>query len=287
MSETAPTKWELLEAPFPFSEIEVKVQSLTRDFTKGLAIAYFDARSVRRRLNSVLGRGGWKSEYRTDPKGVICRLTVIIDGEPYTMEDGADYTDIASYKGGVSDSFKRCFAALCNDTLYSTDLGWQPCETYDGANGKKNFKCWTQEAMKNMESLYVKQTGAKEPKKPPQTEPKGAPERKGKPDKSAPFGYLMEALLPGPWQTKMVTDQKAAYFWELCAQYGIGKDKTAAFRSCICRAYGLPPEIINKAGGYSFGIEFLKDAGDNAILAAVAEMNRLLAEIKPKELVTT
>lgn len=151
------TKWEQLEAPFPFSEIEVKVQTMKQDGTKALAIAYFDARAVRRRLNSVLGRGGWKAEYKHSAEGVICRLSVFID-DWHSMEDGADYTDIAKFKGGVSDAFKRAFAAQCNDSLYSTDLGWQECETYD-SGGKKKFSKWTASALKAMEALYNKQVG--------------------------------------------------------------------------------------------------------------------------------
>jgi hypothetical protein len=263
------SKWQELEAPFPFSEIEVKVQSLSRNGDKGLAIAYFDARAVRRRLNAVLGRGGWKPEYRPDGKGVICRLTVVIEGEQYSFEDGADYTDIASYKGGVSDSFKRAFAGLCNDSLYSTALGWQPCETYDGNNGKKQFSNWTAEALNTMERLYRKQVGIKA-----DTSPVKAKERKGEPDENAPFGWWMRPY-DIPDGTKQPSDKQFTYFKELCAQFGI--TESVSFRSFVCRAYGVPPDHISKFGGHVFGIEFLKDAHPDCVQRAIDEMNAAIA----------
>lgn len=267
------TKWELLEEPFPFSEIEVKVQSLTNAGDKGLAIAYFDARAVRRRLNAVLGRGGWMSEYKTDAKGVVCRLTVVIDGQPYSMEDGADYTDIASYKGGISDAFKRCFAALCNDSLYSTDLSWQPCETYE-RNGKKNFKCWTKEALDTMKRLYNKQVGVKADQSPVK-----AKERKGEPDEKSPFGWWMRPYDVSDG-SKQPTDAQFTKFKDLAAGHGVSN--AMALRSVICRAYNVPDDDIHKFGGHSFGIEFLKDATDDAIHKAIEEMEKALSK-KPKE----
>lgn len=269
------TKWEQLEAPFPFSEIEVKVQTMKQDGTKALAIAYFDARAVRRRLHSVLGRGGWSTAYRTDPKGVICTLSVVIDGATYSMEDGADYTEIAAYKGGVSDSFKRAYAALCNDSLYLTDLGWQACETYTDGNGKKKFSKWTPEAWKAMEELYTKQVCPKSKKSP--KEPVPAPERKGKPDPTAPYGWMMPAPLPGEWQLSTVSDKQFKFYKELLAKEGIDTNEySPAFRSMIVRAYGLDTEIINKAGGYSFAIEFLKDALPDCVNNAIEAMKAAL-----------
>jgi hypothetical protein len=268
------TKWEQLEAPFPFSEIEVKVQTLKNDGTKALAIAYFDARAVRRRLNSVLGRGNWKAEYKHSAEGVICRLSVFID-EWHSMEDGADYTDIAKFKGGVSDAFKRAFAALCNDSLYSTDLGWQPCETYDGGNGKKKFSKWTDAAWKAMEELYTKQVCPK-PKKNTK-EPVPAKPRKGVADTSAPFGWKLDLLEPGDWQTSMATDQQYTYYKELLARHGIIVD-SAAFRSWVVRAYGYDAAIVNKKGGYSLILEFLNDAPDSSIIEAVEAVEKALAD---------
>lgn len=266
------TKWEQLEAPFPFSEIEVKVQTMKQDGTKALAIAYFDARAVRRRLNSVLGRGNWKAEYKHSAEGVICRLSVLID-EWHSMEDGADYTDIAKFKGGVSDAFKRAFAALCNDSLYSTDLGWQACETYE-SGGKKKFSKWTDAAWKAMEELYTKQVCPK-PKKNTK-EPVSAKPRKGVADPSAPFGWKLEPIESGDWQTSTPTDQQYSYYKELLARHGIEVD-SAAFRSRVVRDYGYDAPIVHKKGGYSVILEFLNDAPDASILAAVEATTKALA----------
>jgi len=150
--------WKILAAPFPFEEIEIKPQTMTKDNTKALAVAYFDARAAQSRLDDAFGPMAWSFETKEISKGIIGRLTVTVDGLSTVREDGSEYTDIEALKGAISGAFKRCFSALGNRTLYEVDLGWQPCKTYDGGQ-KPRFDGWTTEAMSAMKAKYEKQLG--------------------------------------------------------------------------------------------------------------------------------
>src|SRR3546814_8564681 len=52
-----------LSKPFPPSAVSWRSQSLTKDGTKALALAYIDARDVMRRLDDVCGPAGWQDSY--------------------------------------------------------------------------------------------------------------------------------------------------------------------------------------------------------------------------------
>ena len=99
-----------LKAPFPFEEVEAKIQVTNSDKTKGMAIFYLDARAVQERLDSVLGTFGWRNEYSSwQDKSQICGLSIhdAERGEWITKYDGAENSDIEAVKGGLTDAFKR------------------------------------------------------------------------------------------------------------------------------------------------------------------------------------
>lgn len=74
-------------------------------------LAYVQARAAQDRLDSVCGQSMWKVSYRFELKGTICRLS-IFDGDKWvTKEDGAEETEIESFKGGISSAFKRAASA--------------------------------------------------------------------------------------------------------------------------------------------------------------------------------
>lgn len=96
--------------PFPQSDIEFRVQramSTTRG-NKAVVLAYVTNRAIMNRLDEVFGVGGWKNEYKEwRDKGVLCGISVKIDGEWITKWDGAEETNIEAVKGGFSGSMKR------------------------------------------------------------------------------------------------------------------------------------------------------------------------------------
>ena len=119
--------WSRLTDPFPPEDIEWKPGAITRDKTKGLAMAYITARTVQERLDEVFGPGRWKNEFRQGPEGgVLCRIYFQNDdGEWVWREDGADNTDVEAVKGGLSNAMKRAGAALgIGRYLYKLPQQW-------------------------------------------------------------------------------------------------------------------------------------------------------------------
>ncbi len=99
-----------LKAPFPFEEVEAKIQVTSGDKAKGMAVFYLDARMVQQRLDAVLGAFNWRNEYiRWNEKSQICGLSIYNadNGEWITKYDGAENSDIEPIKGGLTDAFKR------------------------------------------------------------------------------------------------------------------------------------------------------------------------------------
>jgi len=71
--------------------------------TKGIALAYIDARDVMKRLDDICG-DSWQVEY---PFEGCCRIGIKIDNEWVWRSNGAGATDIEGEKGQYSDAFKR------------------------------------------------------------------------------------------------------------------------------------------------------------------------------------
>lgn len=78
--------------------------------TKGIALAYIDARDVMKRLDEVCGVDGWDKTIEHFPNGFICELTIKTGDIYATRSDVAGYTKVEPEKGGASDAFKRAAA---------------------------------------------------------------------------------------------------------------------------------------------------------------------------------
>jgi hypothetical protein len=121
-----------LREPFSFAEVEAKVQVLTNDKTKGMAVFYVDSRAIQRRLDEVIGPFDWKNQY-TQWQGTsqLCGIAIFNAerNEWVGKFDGAENTDIEAIKGGLSDAFKR---AACvwgiGRYLYQIDGVWVEVE---------------------------------------------------------------------------------------------------------------------------------------------------------------
>lgn len=126
---------EALGAPFPADAVEWKPQTVTRDKTKALAVAYLKNRAIQDRLDAVCGAAGWRNEYRPGPAGgVVCGISVrVVFGsgraEWVTKWDGADNTQIEPTKGGLSDSMKRAAVQWgIGRLLYRLPAQWVPID---------------------------------------------------------------------------------------------------------------------------------------------------------------
>lgn len=95
-----------LKRPFPAGQISWRVGATNRDKTKGIALAYIDARDVMRRFDDVFGLL-WQVRYTHADSKTICEIGCFIEGEWLWRAGGAGDTDIEAEKGAISDAFKR------------------------------------------------------------------------------------------------------------------------------------------------------------------------------------
>lgn len=93
-----------------FAEEDISWRPLvyTRDKKRALVVAYISNRAIMDRLDAVCGPANWRNSFRRGPDGgVICGISIRIDGEWVTKWDGAENTEIESVKGGLSASMRR------------------------------------------------------------------------------------------------------------------------------------------------------------------------------------
>lgn len=103
------TTQERLSAPFDPDVVSWRVGSTTKDKTKGMALAYIDARDVMERLDEVVGTENWQCHYTAMPNGTTCCNIGLFSaaGEWVWKANGAGATDVEGEKGAYSDAFKR------------------------------------------------------------------------------------------------------------------------------------------------------------------------------------
>lgn len=132
MNETTKDLFPRLSAPFHSEDIEWRAGATNADKTKALALAYITSRAVMDRLDEVVGPENWRDEYKPGPDGgVICGLSLHIDGEWITKWDGAENTEFEAIKGGLSDAFKRAgYKWGIGRYLYRLESAWVPCELH-------------------------------------------------------------------------------------------------------------------------------------------------------------
>jgi len=105
---TAQELFDELCRPFAAEEIDWRVGSVTKDKTKGMALAYMDARAVMDRLDGVCGPDGWQCNYLVTGPLAVCNIGVKMpDGTWVWKADGAGATDVEGEKGMLSDALKR------------------------------------------------------------------------------------------------------------------------------------------------------------------------------------
>ena len=99
-----------LKAPFPESEINVRVGGTFRGGASGIALPYIDARQVMERLDKVVRPQNWSDSYKViDNQSVVCELTIFGITKSDAGQARADNTtgEVKALKAAVSDAFKR------------------------------------------------------------------------------------------------------------------------------------------------------------------------------------
>jgi len=148
-----------LSEPFPPSRVHWRVGQKNKDGTKGMVLAYLDARDVMGRLDEVCGPQNWEDRYEETPSGrVIC--TIGIRCQEYDLvekSDGAGDTGFEGAKGGISDAFKRAavkwgigrYLYECKAPWIELDNGYMP-KNFDGSQYLMAF------SSKQMKTKYWK-----------------------------------------------------------------------------------------------------------------------------------
>lgn len=101
-----------LREPFPADEVQWRIQQIhnTKNGPKATVLAYIDARAVMDRLDDIVGPDCWQDTYTMEGPNIICGIGIrAADGlQGWVWKyDGAPPTDVESWKGGLSDAFKR------------------------------------------------------------------------------------------------------------------------------------------------------------------------------------
>src|SRR3990167_6095205 len=118
--------FDALSAPFPSEYIDWRVGSTNKEKTKGLALAYIDARTVMDRLDTICGPGHWQCNYTPAGTMLLCNIGIHFPGAGGTWKwDGAGQTDFEGKKGMCSDAFKRAAVRFgVRRYLYDLDSPW-------------------------------------------------------------------------------------------------------------------------------------------------------------------
>lgn len=137
------TTYEQLAAPFPADEVQWRVGMKTKDGSKGLALAYIDARAVMDRLDTVVGPANWQDSYTELGKTTICTLALRIDGEWVAKQDGAGASDVEPEKGTISDALKRAAVKWgIGRYLYRLDSPWVELDAHGRIKQPPKLPAW-------------------------------------------------------------------------------------------------------------------------------------------------
>ena len=133
---------------FDSTDVEWRIGRSGQGWAK--ALAYITNRAIMERLDDVVGVANWKNEYVKLDNGILCGLSLKIDGEWVTKWDGAEPTHIESFKGGLSASMKRTAVQWgIGRYLYKFDETWVEYST-DKKDG------WNYGKAKNGGAFYWK-----------------------------------------------------------------------------------------------------------------------------------
>jgi hypothetical protein len=150
---------EKLQAPTPASEVKTRNQG-------GTALSYVDARFCQDRLDEAVGPGNWQVRDAFSPSihtdAIFKRNGEVLTPEadnPYPVvsvgiwnplleqwvwkSDIGDYSDIASVKGGYSDSFKRACVqwGIARDLYNAKSAARKGATTRSDASSVTDWKC--------------------------------------------------------------------------------------------------------------------------------------------------
>jgi len=123
--------YKKLKEPFPANLLHWRIGSTNKKSnakkginkaTKGIALAYIDARDVMKRLDDVVGFDKWQCRYTSSG---ICEVGLFLNNEWIWKANGAGETQVEAEKGQASDAFKRaCVLWGIGRYLYYIPNSW-------------------------------------------------------------------------------------------------------------------------------------------------------------------
>lgn len=137
-------EWTQLSAHFPIEDVEFKPQTMSKDGTKALAIAYVDPRAYQRRLDDVVGVANWWVEYRSlGERAIIARITITDPetGLKVIREEVGEFDDkgLAQWPTASAQAFKRaCVTLGLGRYLYDLPQTWVSVENRRITDGELN-----------------------------------------------------------------------------------------------------------------------------------------------------
>lgn len=98
-----------LKKPFPEQNVEWRaIRSGSNSRGPWVIIApYIQSRAIMERLDEVCGPENWQMKHEVAATGVITSIGIKIGDEWVWKSDGAGFTDVEAFKGGISDAIKR------------------------------------------------------------------------------------------------------------------------------------------------------------------------------------
>lgn len=174
--------FKALAARFPEKEIEWRIQSSGKNNNGkvwALCLAYITNRAIMDRLDEIVGPASWKNQFAPGPLGgIICGISIKIDGEWVEKWDGADETDIEKVKGGLSASMKRAGVQWgIGRYLYDLEATWAQISDQGKFSAKTKDGTWFKWDPPRLPS-WALPTPAKSNGRPPaQSAPQSAPQQ--------------------------------------------------------------------------------------------------------------
>lgn len=107
---------ERLKKPFPADRIHWRIGARTKDKSRGIPLAYIDARDVMQRLDDICEPHNWQCRYTHADRIVVCEIgireSVFLPSKSGELNwlwkaNGAGETQVEGEKGGCSDALKR------------------------------------------------------------------------------------------------------------------------------------------------------------------------------------
>jgi hypothetical protein len=156
-----------LKNPFDPKHLKWRVGATNKDKSKGIALAYLDARDVMKRLDDVCGPERWQSKLTRTGDGFTCEIGIKFDDEWIWKANSAGDTQVESIKGGASDAFKRAAAVWgVGRYLYYLPNKWVALDEFKKLKEIPELPDWAKpnivERWEDVAELQVDMTGADE-----------------------------------------------------------------------------------------------------------------------------